>query len=42
MLLGGICMNIFTIDSLIKQAEEAHNEKDYVKEKNAYQELSMN
>ena len=39
MLLGGICMNIFTIDSLIKQAEEAHNEKDYVKEKNAYQEL---
>nr|WP_279078855.1 CHAT domain-containing tetratricopeptide repeat protein [Catenibacterium mitsuokai] len=32
-------MNIFTIDSLIKQAEEAHNEKDYVKEKNAYQEL---
>ena len=32
-------MNIFTIDSLIKQAEEAHNEKDYVKEKNAYQKL---
>ena len=32
-------MNIFTIDSLIKQAEKAHKEKDYVKEKNAYQEL---
>ena len=32
-------MNIFTIDSLIRQAEEAHNEKDYVKEKNAYQKL---
>ena len=38
-VVGGIRMNIFTIDSLIKQAEEAHKEKDYVKEKKAYQEL---
>ena len=39
MLLGGIHMNKFLVDNLIKQAKEADKAGNYIKAKNAYQEL---
>ena len=39
MLLGGMCMSKFRTGNFIKEAAEAHEKGNYIKEKNAYQEL---
>ena len=39
MRIGGIRMNQFLVNNLIKKVAEAHTEGDYIKAKNAFQEL---